>query len=400
VRVLHVTPYFPPATQYGGPPASVLGLCQALQRVGVDVEVVTTTANGQASLPASPPDGDVFDGVPVRYAPAAFPRRLFGARLGRPLTTAMARADVCHIHGIWNVPEWRAALAARAAGVPYVVSPRGMLQPQAIARGRGRKAIAYRMLEQRNLHGAAFLHATSAFEADAIRALRLDVPIVVAPNGVDVATARRASSGFRRRLGIPADAFVIVFLGRFHRIKRIDLLVDAFVDLRRTHQSARLVIAGPDEQGLAAELRARAGADAPALHEIGPVHGDAKWALLRDADATVTCSDSESFGLSVVEALAAATPVVVTKTCPWSQIESRGCGFWVDQTPAAIAGALRILADDPSRRRLMGDAGAAFAAAAYGWDAIAQTLRCAYEGIASPRSAPMTLSAGQGVVAK
>ena len=106
----------------------MLGLCQGLQRAGVGVEVVTTTANGTDSLPPSPPGGEQYDGVQVHYAARAFPRRFFGARVREPLSHALARADVCHIHGVWNVPEWWASHLARAAAVPYLISPRGMLR--------------------------------------------------------------------------------------------------------------------------------------------------------------------------------------------------------------------------------------------------------------------------------
>ena len=172
VRVLHVSAYFPPARPYGGPPASVLGLCRGLQRAGVEVEVVTTTANGSESLPPSAPGGEFYEGVPVYYAARAFPERFFGARVRGPLTDALARADVCHIHGIWNVPEWWAAHLSRGARVPYVISPRGMLQPQAMARGRWRKAAAFALLDRRNLRGAAMLHATSEQEATALAGAR------------------------------------------------------------------------------------------------------------------------------------------------------------------------------------------------------------------------------------
>ena len=197
MRVLHVSPYFAPAHQYGGPPASVLGLCKGLQRAGIDVEVVTTTANGQTPLPPSATEGGEYDGVPVRYVAAAFPRRFFGARLRQPLTAALARADVCHIHGVWNVPEWWASHLSRAAAVPYVVSPRGMLQPQAMQHGRWRKAMAYSLLERRNLEGAALLHATSEQEADALGDLRLGVRVAVVPNGVDLDAAQQAAPGYR-----------------------------------------------------------------------------------------------------------------------------------------------------------------------------------------------------------
>ena len=375
--MLHVSPYFPPARPYGGPPASVLGLCRGLQRAGVDVEVVTTTANGRESLRPSPPGGERYDGVPVHYAARAFPRRFFGARLREPLRRALASADVCHIHGVWNVPEWRASSLARQAGTPYVISPRGMLQPQAMARGRWRKAAAFALLDRRNLAGAALLHATSDQEADAIRALNVGVPIAVVPNGVDLHGADEAPGGYRGHLGIPADAFVVLFLGRMHRIKRLDLLADAFDAVRATHPAMQLVLAGPDEHRLIPALRARF-AGSGSLHAIGDVHGADKWALLKDADVMVQCSDSESFGLAVVEALASGVPVIATRTCPWSEIETHGCGFWVEQTAPAIAAAIRTLADEPRRRAAMGQRAAVFARERYSWDAIAPRMARLY----------------------
>jgi glycosyltransferase involved in cell wall biosynthesis len=381
VRVVHVSAYFPPAFRYGGPPASVLGLCKGLQRAGVDVEVVTTTANGDAPLPASPREGTEYDGVPVRYAAAAFPRRFFGARVREPLVDALDRADVCHIHGIWNVPEWWASHLARARKVPYVVSPRGMLQPAAIRRGEWRKAVAYRLLEERNLRRASVLHATSSHEADAIRDLHLDVPVAMVPNGVDIAAADAAMSGYGTRLGIPADAFVVLFLGRMHRIKRLDILADAFAIARTTHRSLHLVLAGPDENALIPELRRRLDAHASYVHAPGAVSGVDKWSLLKDAHVTVQCSDSESFGVSIVESLAAGVPAIATRTCPWPELETQACGRWVDQTPAAIADAIRDLADDPATRRAMGERAAAFARDRYSWDSIARTMTGIYSGV-------------------
>jgi len=376
-----VSPYFAPALLYGGPPASILGLCQGLQRAGIDVEVVTTTANGRTPLPPTPPAGGEYHGVPVRYVAAAFPKRFFGARLREPLTAALARADICHIHGVWNVPEWSASRLARAHRVPYVISPRGMLQPQAMRRGRWRKAVAYSLLERRNLEGAALLHATSEQEADAIRDLGLGVPVAVVPNGVDLDAAQRAVSGYRARLGIPPGAFVVLFLGRMHRIKRLDLLGAAIAGVRATHPSVHLVLAGPDEHGLIPGLLQQLSAHADAIHALDAVSGGDKWALLKDADVMVQCSDSESFGLAVVESLAAGVPVIATRTTPWQAVEARDCGFWVEQTAPAIAAAIRTLVDDPVRRARMGERAAAFAGEQYGWDAIAPVMARLYSDL-------------------
>jgi glycosyltransferase involved in cell wall biosynthesis len=381
VRVLHVSPYFAPALRYGGPPASILGLCQGLQRAGIEVEVVTTTANGRNPLAPSALEGGHYQGVPVRYVASSFPRRFFGARLRRPLAAALARADVCHIHGVWNVPEWWASHLARRAGVPYVVSPRGMLQSQAMRRGRWRKAVAYSLLERRNLAAAAMLHATSAQEADAIRDLQLDVAVAMVPNGVDLGEAQQATHGYRTRLGIPPGAFVVLFLGRMHRIKRLDLLVDAFAAVHATHPSAHLVLAGPDEHGLVPDLLRRLSGCPGAVHALDVVIGAEKWALLKDADVMVQCSDSESFGLAVVESLAAGVPVIATRTTPWREIDTHECGFWVEQSAAAIAAAIRTLVDDPARRAGMGERAAAFARQQYGWDAIAPVMARLYSDV-------------------
>jgi len=182
MRVLHVTPYFAPAFRYGGPPRSILGLCRSLGDAGVDVEVFTTTANGQEPLPAAPA-GTSYDGVRVRYFPLAWPKRYWrAAGLRSALEESTAAADLVHVHGLWNMTGWAGAACARAAGVPYVVSPRGMLQPAARERHRTMKSLAYWGVERANLRSAAFLHATSSLEARELAAY--GPPVVAIANGV------------------------------------------------------------------------------------------------------------------------------------------------------------------------------------------------------------------------
>jgi glycosyltransferase involved in cell wall biosynthesis len=385
LRVVHVTPYFAPAFCYGGPPRSVLGLCRGLQRVGVYVEVLTTTANGDADLPASPPEGEHYEGVPVRYLPRAFPRGVFGAAgLGAALASAVARHDLVHVHGLWNAPGWLASRRARRAGVPYVVSPRGMLDAGSMRLHPRRKQIGYWALERNNLARAACLHATSEAEAEALARRHLPVPILTLPNGVDAWTGDpRARGAFRRRLGVAAEAPLIVFLGRIHPTKRLDLLAGAFDRVRAARPGARLVIAGPDEDGHRRQIEPRFGRAAETVHWTGELDEAERWALLADADALVLCSESESFGMSVVEALAAGVPVVVTQTCPWQDVETARCGFWVPQSAEAIASALLRLMADPAAARAMGERGRVLARTRYSWDSIARAMADRYEAVAA-----------------
>ena len=97
-----------------------------------------------------------------------------------------------------------------------------------------------------------------------------------------------------------------------------------------------------------------------------------------DADALVMCSDSESFGLSVAEAMAVGTPVVVTRTCPWPDVEREGAGLWVPQDADAMAAALTEILGDDERARTMGERGRALVARSYTWPAAARTIADGY----------------------
>lgn len=377
MRVLHVSSYFAPAFAYGGPPRTILGLCAALRQAGVEVDVFTTTANGDEDLPASGDGGSAVDGVRVRYFPRAMPRRFFGVSGMRDaLRRELASFDLVHVHGIWNVPGWLAIDACRREHVPYVVSPRGMLDPGSLGHHRVRKALCYRFREKGNLRRASLLHATSTQEAASLRGLDIGPEIVVVRNGVDEPAfgERGERSDFRVRWGLPENARLITFLGRLHPTKRLDLLVAAFRSVQSAVPDSVLVLAGrpdgvdPRSLGLGPEIRW--------LSELGE---DEKWKLLSETAVLVMCSDSESFGMSVLEALSAGVPVVATRTCPWEELEAHGCGFWVAQDPESLAASIRRILSDTALARQMGARGRALAEERYRWPAIGREMARCYE---------------------
>jgi glycosyltransferase involved in cell wall biosynthesis len=378
VRVLHVTPYFAPAFCYGGPPRSIFGLCRALIDAGVDVEVFTTTANGPDPLPAIP-EGTEYEGIRVRYFPLGWPRRYWRATgLGDALDRALPTADLVHVHGLWNLTCSTAIGRVRSAARPYVVSPRGMLQPVAMGRHRALKTAAYWAIERANVRGAAFLHATSLAEQQQIDAY--GPPVVTIANGVTpVPVQPEAVNGLRDRARIEPDDEVVVSLGRLHPIKRLDLLAAAFAIVRQRRPRARLVIAGPDEGGYRRRVEPLFESVADDTRWLGPIDGEAAGALFAASRTLVQCSDSESFGMSVAEAMAAGLPVVVTDRAPWPQVAELGLGCLVAHEPSAIAnGILRIL-EHPAEACAMGARGKMWAREKFGWDAIGRSMREAYQ---------------------
>jgi len=384
LRVLHVSAYFAPAFRYGGPPRTVLGLCQALVRAGVDVEVFTTTANGGDPLPAAP-DGVDYQGVRVRYFPLAWPERYWrAAGLAAAIAREAPKADVVHVHGLWNFTARAGVRAARAAGKPYVISPRGMLQRDAMARHQTLKTIAYWAAQRRDVEGAALLHATSAAEAQSLSGIGPRVALI--GNGVDfeIATPHQIAA-VRQRFDLPWNADVITALGRLHPIKRLDLLAAAFTQLRRAGRDAYLVVAGPDENGHRQEIEPLFREVAASVRWTGAVDGDDKWALLATSRAVVQCSDSESFGLSVAEALSVGVPVVVTQRGAWADVTAIGCGEVVAHDADAIAAALARLLDHPLEACAMGERGSAWIRRVFGWDEIGGAMVREYESLAGCR---------------
>ncbi len=373
MRLLHVSAYYAPAFVYGGPPRSIHGLCRALCNVGADLRVFTTDANGRGRLPKDVTSPGEYDDVPVTYFPRSYPRQPIGsAELVESLRATLRSVDVLHIHGLWNRVVWAAAREARRAGVPYVLSPRGMLQAGSLAHHRWRKRAAYALIEHRTIGGAALLHSTSDDETVGIASWINGQRIVTIPNGVNASRPRPAVD--QASLGAPSNVPIILFIGRLHPIKRLDLLIDAFVLLKERRPDAQLVVAGPDEYDLRPALVARAGRYADAIQWTGAVDEDARDGLLHHATALVLCSDSESFGMTVPEAMSAGLPVVVTTTCGWSDVAQHGAGLRVEQGAEPIAGALLSLLESPDSARAMGARGRALVADKYQWDVIARTF--------------------------
>jgi len=376
-----VCAYFAPAFVYGGPPRSVLGLCVAQMQAGLDVRVLTTTANGETELPVT---GDGFyEGVPVRYCPRASPRSIFRApSIGRSLRRLLPTADVVHVHGLWNATVWTAAAEARKAGRPYVVSPRGMLTTAALAHDAWRKRISYLAFDSRVVRGAAMFHATSHSEFETLKERFGGERACYVPNGVDIPGNHANAAEARRCFGL-GDAPVVLFLGRLHPIKRLDLLATAFLRVRERHPQARLVIAGPDEGGHRASLSAVFAPLGDSVVWTGEVAAQQKWNLLQACSLLVLCSDSESFGMSAAEAMAAARPVVVTRTCPWPDVEREQAGLWVEQSAASIADGIGHLLGKPFEAAGMGRRARALIEHRYTWPTAVKQLSRIYERVAS-----------------
>ena len=376
MRLLHVVPTYLPAVRYGGTIVSVHGLCRALSQAGHAVTVLTTNVDGagESDVPVDAPVQR--DGVTVRYFRSPLLRRLyFSPGLRRALDEEVARADVVHLHSVFLWPTLAAARAARAAGVPYVLSPRGMLVRDLVER---RSALVKKawiaLFERRTIEQAAAVHLTSELERRELAALGLRPrESFVVPNGVDPALETAPT---------PATAEpMVLYLGRINWKKGLDRLVEALVEV----PGARLVVAGNDEEGLTsrlATLAERLGV-APRVSFPGYVDGAAKQQLLAEARVLVLPSLSENFGNAALEALAHGCPVVVTPGVGLAEaVQASGAGIVSEGDAASLARAIRALLEDEPRRRAAGAAARALVREKYGWPTVAAQMAGHYERLA------------------
>lgn len=374
MRILHVVPSYLPAWRYGGPIRSVHGLAKAQAALGHEVEAFTTDADGPGRLAVPTGRAVDRDGVAVRYFPLGRPARLYRSpAMGRALSARVREFDIVHLHSVFLWPTWAAARAARAAGVPYVVSPRGMLVGDLIRRrGAVRKRLWIRFVERSTLAGAGAILATSRVELEEIRRLKLDLaPVAVVPNGIEVADFDPVSGP---EISPQVESLIrdpyVLYLGRVSWKKGLEPLLEA-VALR---PPVRLVIAGVDDEGQRPRLEAlaRSRGVEDRIRFAGPVHGPDRVALLRGARALALVSTSENFGNAVLEAMACGVPVVVSAGVGLAdEVAAAGCGFVVDRAPAAIAEALGKLWENPQDARELGRRGRERVIQEFEWPTIA-----------------------------
>jgi len=385
VRILHVVSSYLPAIRYGGTIVSVHGLCKSLAARGHDVHVFTTSVDGPRDSAVRHGEPIEIDGVSVWYFQSRLLRRLYWSPpLGRALAARIGDFDVVHTHAVFLWPLWAAARAAKRAGVPYVLSPRGMLEKALIEqKSRAFKTAWIALVEKQNVQQAAAVHVTSAREAAELAALGFDLPpIVEVPNGVEFAPEAEAAgpldSGIR---AIVDGGPYVLFLGRVSWKKGLDRLIRAI-----PHMSSdlKVVIAGNDEEGLRPALQAQADQlkVGGRILFTGAVDANQKQALLTRARLLVLPSYSENFGNVVVEAMAAGCAVVVTPEVGIAPtVKETGAGWVVDGDPQTLGGHMSELSANDALRREMGERGRATARREFSWARVAQRMESAYRTV-------------------
>lgn len=368
MRILHVASGMHPAL--GGPPVAILGLAAALIRRGLDVRIMAAARGGER---LDPPPGVAIDlhpqgklaGVWTAHSPS----------LAHALGRAVPHSDLVHIHELWHHGHFAAYRAARRWSKPFIVTVRNALDPAALRQKRLKKLLYGVLVQRRALQAAAAVHALHTGEADDIQRFVAHRRVVVIPNGVDARRYAVEVERVRRCSRHPAltGSTVLLFMGRLHRGKGLDLLVSAFGCLARSHPGVQLVVAGPDAYGFRMQVEqmvARAGFREQVTF-LGMLTGEEKLAVLAGADVFVLPSYFEGFSNAVLEALACGLPVVITDRCNFPEVAAAGAGKVVPVDAGALAAAMHELVAHPRLRAEMAQRAQRLVHDRFDWDVIA-----------------------------
>lgn len=386
MKALHIIPGLDPAD--GGPSTAMVGLAEAQHRAGLGVCVTT----------CAPPGTDLrlierLRAAGVEVVTLDDPGGLFSCppAMRQALQAQTAKADIVHIHALWEPLQHFAAVEARRQNKPYLIRPCGMLTDWSMAQKKLKKRLFYHGRLARNLRGAAAIHFTAGREQELSQSRAQGRPGVIAPNGVDASAfaSLPPKDAFRGRHTNLTDQRIVLFVGRLHPVKGLDLLIPAFA--RAQLENTCLVLVGSGSPAYVDQLKQLAVAKGIAERVVftGMLHADEKLAAYVDADLFVLPSHHENFGIVVVESLACGTPVLLSdQVAICREIESAGVGHVVTiQDETAFRDGLSSAADQFFANDSLRQQCRPFVHSRFNWDTIAKGWRQTYLELLSQASA-------------
>ena len=310
--------------------------------------------------------------------------------LATRLDQLVRSASGVHIHGLWEQSTAVAARAARSAGVPYILSAHGMLERWALANKRFKKAFYSFLVERANVEGAACVHALTRAEAEDYLRYGCHVPIAVIPNGVHVPNRVSQDLFFAQHPSLRGKR-IVLFLGRIHFKKGLDLLVRAWAKIAARWPDAHLVLAGPDFEGTRARV-SRMIEEAGLGDSIllpGMLRNELKWSALAAAECFVLPSYSEGLSVAALEAMGVGLPVILTDHCNLPEVQSLGAGWIIPADAMSLEQALsECLGNHPTTNQAIGARGSSFVRERYTWSNVASQMGELYGWVQGGGPAP------------
>lgn len=313
MRVLHTIPGMNIFS--GGPTLSTYNLVKGLLMNNVQAFILTLVS---------------------KYNTQSFKDESFIRKIGKPISNRFgysryfkksleeyARVDIVHVHGLWQYPSHISVKYAYKNNIPIVVTPKGMLYPNALKKSKYVKKISLVLYQYNDLKKAKIIHTTCQQEKYHIRKLGLNLPIAVIPNPIEIKEKKWSyNSLIKRRVG---------FIGRLDPIKNIEDLLRAWAISGKEKKDWELVLIGDGTSGYKNSLiRLTKELEIKNILWLGHLSGKEKEKIFSTFHFLVLPSISENFGMVVAESLQYEIPVIASKGTPWEELNTYKAGWWID----------------------------------------------------------------------
>ena len=318
MRILHVISSID--FKYGGPSRFVLDLVLAQNKKGIEANICTVYQNDKEKKISSKYKfikNKIFNFKVILLKQISF-SLLFKKFIDNKIYTY----DIIHIHGLYRFPTSYGAYKARKLKLPYIIRPHGSLDPY-LYKQSSHSLILKRLweyfLDVPNIRNASGIHCTSNLEKNKINQLNI-VPkakLFVIPNFIsDIFFKKKTKNlSFKNKIGFSNDDKIILFLGRINFKKGLDLLIPAFKKINNVFPNYKLLVVGQNNENYLEQVVL------PLVEKnnlednfkyLPAIYGKELVQCYQESDLFVLPSYSENFGLTIFEAMACKTPVIVS----------------------------------------------------------------------------------------
>ena len=359
----------------GGPAFSTYNTMRGLNGAGVETHVLMNEMGEGGKL--------IGTDVPMHFAKKPM-EHVFGYSPSyKKEIRACGEFDVYQAQGIWQYNTYALVDVARSKGKPYLITPRGMLYPQDIAKSKAwfkKMSLKIRLLD--DLNRAACVHVTCDDEMRHCRDLGVTSPVAIVPNPVEIKEYPSCKKD---------DVFRLGYLGRISRRKNVEGLIYAWAALgEKAKGNAELLIIGGGDEEYMAFLKAEvARLKLQNVRFTGFISGKEKEEALASLSVLAMPSEFENFGNVIVEGLVRGIPCIATTGAPWKDLVDYRCGWWVNYSQDDLTSAVRSAMETTTEELFaMGERGKALMKDKYSIEAVAQQMKAVYEWIVNHADQP------------
>ena len=308
----------------GGPSRSVPMLVKGLVEFGVDVTLMTIRSKNM--------NVHALEGTTARL-------KVLEPSFTRREITRYLKDEKFHliqIQSMWDWPYHKVMVEARKLGIPYIVTPRGMLEPWSLSQKKWKKKLAWWLYQRNDVQKSVCVFTTAKMEAEHVTNLGITTCKAVIPNGIE-------TESYPCKTSVDVVKKQVLFLSRVHVKKGIEVLFEVWKQIHPDYEDWQLLVIGNGEAEYIHSLENRV--ECLGLKEsikiLPPVFGNDKIQIYQESALFCLPSYSENFGMAIAEAMSCGTPVITTTNCPWNILNDTKTGWCIDLNVDNLERALR-----------------------------------------------------------